>query len=145
MPADGEVFELTLDGDAPENQPLEMVRQAGYDNWQEWEHNGPAVKGRETRRFKWVYIGYQPNLDAVRAALATHGKIPEGQWREAVKKMFKHDIWRPCGIADPSWEPPRFGGSIPYCPYISSDGSSRFKWVIDGFPDHWRWLVEVNE
>ena len=27
--ADGEVFEMTLDGDAPENQPLEMVRKDG--------------------------------------------------------------------------------------------------------------------
>ena len=54
--AEGEVFEMTLNGDAPENQPLEMVRRDGYTG--RWTHNGPKVSGRQTRRFKLDVIGY---------------------------------------------------------------------------------------
>lgn len=54
-PADGEIFELTLDGDAPENQPLEMVSRFGYAPVG-WRHNGPKVSGKQTRRFKLVGV-----------------------------------------------------------------------------------------
>lgn len=138
--ADGEVFEMTLDGDAPKNQPWEMVRRDGYSG--EWKHNGPRVKGRQTRRFKWISIGYQPNLEAVRTALAPHGKIPEGQWREAVKQMFEPDGKHPRGIADPSWEDPDGRARFPY---VECDGRSDFRWADGGQGESWRWLVGVGK
>lgn len=116
--ADGVVFEMTLEGDAPENQPLEMVRRDGYTG--EWKHNGPIVKGKQTRRFKWVAVGNQPNLEAVRSILVS-GKIPEGQWREAVKRVFEPDGEHPRGIADPSWKRP--GGNANF-PYVEGVGRS---------------------
>src|SRR3989344_6033266 len=106
--ADGEVFEMTLDGDALENQPLEMVRREGYIG--NWKDHGPVGQGIVPRRFKWVAVGYQSNLEAVQTALPPHGKIPEGQWREAVKQMFEPDREHPRGIADPSWRYP-YGGA----------------------------------
>ena len=135
--ADGVVFEMTLDGDASENHPLEMVRKDGYTG--AWKHNGSKVKGRQTRRFKWVAVGYQSNLEALCAALAPHGKIPEGQWREAVKQMFEPDREHPRGIADPSWEYP--DGRVLF-PYVDRDGLSDFHWASRDRDGRWRWLVE---
>ncbi len=53
-PEVGEIFELTLDG--AENQPLDMVARDGYTG--EWKHQGPAVTGKQTRRFQFVQVGY---------------------------------------------------------------------------------------
>lgn len=52
-PKIGEPFELELDGDYKDNQPLEMVRSA-YGDSRGWAHNGPLVTGRATRSFKLV-------------------------------------------------------------------------------------------
>lgn len=138
--ADGAEFEMTLNGDAPENQPLEMVRRDGYSG--RWKHSGPTVKGTQTQCFKWVAVGYQPNFDAVRTALAPYGKIPEGQWREAVKHMFESDGEHPRGIADSSWVDP-FGNAD--FPYVSTYGNSYFRWAGGDFRVAWRWLVEVSK
>lgn len=125
-PADGEVFALTLDGDAPENQPLEMVRRDGYGN--------PA------RRFKLVSIGYCQNWEEVLRRLAGHGRIPEGLCRNAFKNAFKSDGKGPVGVANPSWVNP--DGSACF-PCVNSDGESSFRWTVSDFSDRWRWLVEV--
>ena len=146
--ADGEVFELALNGDAAENQPFEMVRRDGY-NHKGWKHKGPTVKGMQIRKFAWVYVGYQPNLDAVRAAclqvargLGLNGRIPEGQWRETFKQMFQHDDQHPRGIADPSWFDPDGGA---YFPCVSVDGRSDFGGAGRDFGVRWRWLVEASK
>lgn len=139
---DGEVFELTLDGDAPENQPLQMVRSDGYGKVEKWWHNGHIVQGTQTRRFKWVAVGHCRNFDAVEKALAPHGKIPEGQWREAVKEKFQPDGVYPRGIARASWLNSR---SSALFPYVDADGDSRFLQIDGAFLDYWRWLVEVSE
>lgn len=138
--ADGVEFEMTLAGDAPKNQPLEMVKRDGYTG--QWKHNGQMVNGTQTHRFKWVAIGYQPNFAAVLTALAPHGAIPEGQWREAVKQMFEPDGEHFHGIADPSWTHPNGRARFPY---VSSDGDSGFDWADVDFGDDWRWLVRVSK
>lgn len=135
-PAVGQEFELTLDGDAPENQPLAMVQCDGYAG--AWKHEGPLVEGKQTRRFKLVQVGYQPGLEAVRTALAAHGEVPPGQWREALKSSYRQDGQGPVGLADPSWQNPV---GIAYFPYVHSNGDSNFDWAGDEFHDDWRWLV----
>ena len=125
---DGVEFDMTLDGDAPENQPLEMVRRDGYSG--RWKHKGSTVKGMQTQRFKWAAVGYQYNLDAVRTALTPHGEIPEGQWREAVKQMFEPDGEHLRGIADSSWVDPNGGADFPY---VNSVGDSNFVWANNDF------------
>lgn len=139
---DGEVFELTLDGDAPDNQPLEMVRRDGYDHPELWRHSGPTVKGAQTRKFKWVSIGYCETFDEVKRKLAKHGKIPKGQWREAVKEKFQPDGVHPRGSADASWVDPE---GLANFPCVITDGSSDFRWTGRGFGGGWRWLVGVVE
>ncbi|TSC74820.1 MAG: hypothetical protein G01um101430_739 [Parcubacteria group bacterium Gr01-1014_30] len=141
-PKVGEVFELTLDFDAAENQPLEMVRRDGYDP-RVWNYTGKKVMGRCTSYFKLVKVGYCRNLDQVRQKLAAHGEIPEGQWRQAFKAAYpKPDRKGLIGVADPSWA--LSGGSATF-PCVSSRGRSRFLWADRGFNVAWRWLVKVRE
>lgn len=140
-PPVSEIFELTLDGDLPENQPLEMVRRDGYSGT--WKHNGPVVKGVQTRRFKIVQIGYCRTFDEVQTKLIQHGKIPEGQWRQAYKTAYpKPDGNGPIGIADSSWVLPNGRACFPY---VLTDGYSDFCWTDHAFNDFWRWLVEVSK
>lgn len=140
-PAMGEIFELTLDGDVPEHQSLEMVRRDGYGG--KWRHDGPVVQGKQTRRFKLVQIGYCRTFDEVLEKLAKYGKIPEGQWREAFRVAYpKPDGDGPIGIADFSWVNPH---GYAHFPYVRADGHSYFHWADDDFYESWRWLVEVSE
>ena len=62
FPKEGEEFELTLDGDTPD--PFQMVRSEGFDPT-EWKFNGPKIEGRQTKKFKLLRAGVQPNYDAV--------------------------------------------------------------------------------
>ena len=121
-------------------QPLDMVRRAGYDP-KDWQFTGKQVGETQTRCFKWVSVGYQPNLDAVRAECAKHGRVPEGQWREAVNQMFQPDGQHPRGVADPSWVDPNTDARFPY---VLSDGFSNFGWAGGDRDDGWLWLVEVS-
>ena len=138
--ADGVAFSLTLDGDAVENQPLEMVQSDRYAGT--WQHNGPTVKGRQTRTFKWVSVGYCDNFQELVAKLKKHGDIQEGQWREAVKATFEPDGEHPRGIADPSWVGPR---GRAHFPSVLAYGRSYFYWAERDFGDVWRWLVAVSK
>ena len=138
-PAVGEVFELMLDGDA--HSPLEMVQRDGYSG--NWKHKGPVVKGRHTRRFKLVQVGYCRNLDEVRQKLVAHGEIPEGQWREAFKAAYPNpDGKGPIGFADPSWLDSHDVASFPY---VYSLGSSFFRWAVSDRSGRWRWLGAVGK
>lgn len=142
-PKEGEIFKLTLDGDAPENQPLEMLRRYGTDS-SDWKHNGEKVSGKQTRRFKLVRVGYCRNLDEVRKKLKGHGNIPEGQWVMAFRVAYpRSDGQGPhIGVADASWVDP--DGSA-YFPYVYSGGSLGFNWADIERGDHWRWLVAVSK
>ncbi len=138
-PAVDEIFELTLDGDA--HPPLEMVWRDGYSG--NWKHKGLVVKGRHTRRFKLVQVGFCLNLDEVRQKLAAQGEIPEGQWREAFKAKYStSDGNGPIGFPDASWTFP-FG--VARFPYVDAGGYSNFRWADDGFRGGWRWFVGVRK
>ncbi len=135
-PVIGEIFELTLDGTATKNQPLEMVHADGF-NVQNWNHKGPVVRQRETRRFKLVEVGYCKNLDEVMSKLAVHGRIPPGQWREAFKVRYRYSR-RPVGIADASWVDPMNRAEFP-CIY--AEGGLGFCGPSYQFDTNWQWLV----
>ncbi len=138
-PVIGEVFELTLDGDAPENQPFQIVKDCGYTG--KWRHNGRTVKGKQTRRFKFAQAGYQPNLDGVKSALPTSGSV-EGQWIKAFKAAYPQpDGNGPVGIADASWVRPLVDADFPI---VSTDGSLSFRWAGDVQGAVWRWLVPAE-
>lgn len=140
-PADDVEFELTLDGDAPENDPLEMVRRVC--NPKGWEFNGRKVSGVQTRAFKLVRVGACRNLDEVRQKLAQYGDIPEGQWRQAFKVAYpRPDGNGPVGIADSSWVDPNGGV---FFPCVSSDGGSDFYWADFDHGVGWRWLVPASK
>ena len=138
-PKEGEAFELTLDGDAPENAPLEVVRSFGYDPTG-WSHNGPTVTGKQTRQFMLVGIGYQPNLAAAKSALeAKYGPTPEGQWMKAFKDAYPEaNGVNPVGVADASWVLPN---GCAYFPFVSSGGKPYFRWTVSYLVEGWLWLV----
>lgn len=138
-PAIGEVFELTLDGDAPENQPLQIVRDCGYTG--KWRHNGRTVKGKQTRRFKLAQAGYQPNLAGVKSALTRSGSV-EGQWIKAFKAAYPQpDGNGPVGIVDSSWFRPYDDA---FFPIVVTDGTLRFRWTGRDHYAIWRWLVPAE-
>ena len=141
-PVLNEIFELTLDGSAPENQPLEMVRADGCDP-RGWKHDGPTVKGTESRRGKLVSVGYCRGWQELERKLKAHGELPEGQWREAFKARYPTlDGNGPIGFADRSWSVP---SERRFFPYVSSAGESSFYWFDDGVHGFWRWFVLVAE
>lgn len=142
IPDVGEEFELAHDFD--KTDPLEMVRSDEYDP-EAWEFKGTKPKGKQTRRFKLVKVGYLPTLDAVRTALASHGTVPEGQWREAFKKAYpKPDGNGSIGVADPSWVGPNGRRRFPYLDWDGGQWRSRFFFADDVQGSPWRWLVECK-
>lgn len=142
-PINGEVFELTLDGDDPAVDPIVMVRADGFSEPEKWRHTGRLVVGKQTCRFKLVSVGFCRNLDEVRQKLVEHGEIPGGQWREAFKASYpKSDNDGPIGVIDFSWVSPR---DIAHFPFIFAGGGSSFCWVVGGFDEGWRWLVQLSK
>lgn len=137
-PALSEVFELTID------QPftgLGMVREDGFTNWQEWRFTGREIVP-QTKRFKLVVVGYQPNFEALTKELTKHGVIPQGQWRKSFKKAFpRPDVKGPIGVADDSWVYP--DGNY-YFPCVSRGGLPHFHCAGNAFNARWRWLVECK-
>jgi len=147
FPALGEVFELTLDGSAPENDPIEMVRRSGEVGFEKWQHKGRQINGVQKRRFKLVAVGSCDHFNLVVAILKEHGKIPEGQWREALIAKFQVvDCNGIVGIADDSWRD-RYGDFFFPCFNANSEQACVpfFDWTEGGFNNYWRWLVEVDE
>ena len=143
VPQDGEIFELTLDGDATD--PIGMVRGDGYNDADKWKFNGPKATGTQTRRFKIMSVGYQTNAEAVNTALAEHGTPALGQWREAFKKKYaRPDGKGPIGFTGSEWVGP---DRRRYFPCVSAGGGvwdSSFYWVGRGFGDDWRFVVELK-
>jgi len=141
----GKVFKLKLNGDAPENQPLEMVR-AAY-GWSEgWEYCGTPVKGIQTGEFKLVEVDRCEDLDEVIRRISAPGITPSGQWLNAIAQGFS--FWKikrlsPIGIPDPSWIPPH---GTPHFPFISTNGAQKFTWAnhIDASLP-WLWLMQVRK
>lgn len=137
----GEEFELTLDGDHPDNQPTAMKRGDGNDGW---TYRGDStVRGIVTKRFKLMKFGYRKEPGFVRREYAGHGTVPEGQWRQAFIATFPtHDGKGPVGIPDSSWQ---LGAGGYYFPCVNKEGIADFYWGGHGLDKEWRWLVCVGE
>jgi hypothetical protein len=138
-PIDDEVFTLAL------TKPitgLEMVRADGYKEWQQWKFVGQEIAAPQVKRFKLVTIGRCSDFEMVKTRLAARGKIPQGQWRDALKQAFPGAVSHgPIGVADASWVEP---SPTMQFPSILDDGEAGFSHVIEMFDGTWRWLVEVE-
>ena len=140
-PPVGEVFELTLDGDAPENEPLEMVNEFGF-NPSGWQYIGAAVSGRETRRFQFVQVGYCSTVERVKDKIGPYGKVPAGQWINAFKAAYPEpDGQGPVGFADASWVSADGRANFPY---VASVGFLHFNYGGHVRGEDWRWFVQVS-
>lgn len=136
----GEVFELTLNGNDPDVQPLAMVRKYGYKP-EYWKHSGKTVTGQQTRKFQLVSVGYCTGWYELAEKLATFGPTPEGQWLEAFKTEYGPGGNCHIGVADPSWVDPH---GFAVFPCMHNDGDSNFDWADSDFSVRWRWLVPVK-
>ena len=146
-PAEGEVFKLSFDGRLPENLPLVVFgedERITDDEDRKLVHSGPIVTGAETRRFMLVRVGRCDNLDEVKARLAAHGKIPEGQWMHAFRTAYPiGDEHGPVGVADDSWRiTPQLSTYFPR--ESGKPGESFLAWNGHGLGARWRWLVCVD-
>lgn len=152
IPADNEVFELTLDGDAPENDPIEMVKRDGYSEPEKWQFTGRKITGTQTCRFKLVRVGDCHNFDEVRQRLVLYGVVPNGQWREAFKDKYPRPDGRgPIGFCGLSWVRPIGDRVFRVFPSLIDKGGA---WLscfnspdgvgLDLHDARWRWLVVVS-
>ncbi len=133
-------FELTLDGDLPENTPMGIVEAFGYKP-AGWDYNGTVLTGKQTRQFMLVGIGYQPNLAEAKKVLeAKYGPTPEGQFMKAFKDEYEANGINPVGVADDSWVGP---GGFARFPCVSSGGGPGFDWTGRVLDEGRRWLVFV--
>lgn len=138
MPPDGEEFELIINGNARKNQPLEMLRRAGYPG--KWKYIGELIAGTQTRRFKWAAVGHQQDDIELRDALARQGKFPRGQWLNAVIASYRPDVFHHRGVLDRSWVHPDGFLCIP----IIESGKLVLTSASREFNEECRWLVEVE-
>ncbi len=136
-PADGVEFDLTI---TESFTGLEMARRFGYDPTG-WKYTGNEIVAPQTKRFKLVPIGAQPNFQAVEAACLKHGSIPDGQWCDALKRKFQVDGKGPILVAKASWVNPNRNANFPY---VNTDGDTNFNWTDNDFNADWRGLVEVQ-
>lgn len=137
-PEIGLEFELTLNGDRQASQPLAMVYNYGYHE-KGWRYNGQAVTGLVTRTFKLVSVGRCVNWNELIGRAKALGRIPEGQWLEALLAAYpEYDNQGSVGVADNSWtdhyKRSRF-------PALSRGGQPFFYWADTNYDARWRWLV----
>ena len=131
-------FELTLDGDLPENTLMGIVEAFGYKP-AGWDYNGTVLTGKQTRQFMLVGIGYQPNLAEAKKVLeAKYGPTPEGQFMKAFKDEYEANGINPVGVADDSWVDPLGRARFPF---VNSDGEPDFYWTARDLDGHRLWLV----
>lgn len=140
-PLVGERFDLGLNGDYGNYQPLDMVRRTGHDS-RGWVHKGHMCTGRDIRPFKLIEIATHGTFDEVMNELSRHGRVPEGQWICGFKVAYPTpDGRRNVAIADATWVGP---DGMTYFPYVSRAGDIRFHRSNGNFGgDCWLWIVGV--
>lgn len=142
---DNEVFKMTLNFDDPENQPIRMIRRSeGHAAPEQYTFVGRNMTGVQTGRFMWVASGKQPNLAAVRVAIAPYGSIPDGRWLKAVAATFEPDFRDTLrrGIADPSW---LLHGQHACFPMQHCYGLLTVRLADLDVEGYTRWLIQVSE
>lgn len=142
VPADGTEFKLTM---SEIINPLAMIYAAGH-NPELLKFKGVLDMIPRTVKFKLVRIGCRTDFFHVPRALKRHGFIPEGQWREVLRKTYPLNDGRgPIGIPNASWVHLYDGACFPVldglCGKIWHPGFSRVK---NDYDASWRWLVQVS-
>src|SRR3989344_4485364 len=88
-PKVGKIFELTLDGDVVD--PIAMGCYGKPQDSHSLRFTGAQILGKQTRLFTLVSVGHCYIIDEVRQKLVPHGRIPKGQWREALRAAYRMD------------------------------------------------------
>ncbi len=144
VPADGVVFELTLNPVSADK----ISAAYGY-RPKDWKYKGREIEETQTRRFKLVRMGFRGNLHEIREKFGKR-HLPDGHWLEAFRLAFPQcDGKGSVGYADPSWTPAdKDDGEHDRFPVISENKEKwhpGFRWTGTGHHDweeqDFRWLV----
>jgi len=130
-----QTFKLTLNP----VKGVDFPKKFGYSG--DWKFTGKEITEKQTKAFKLVEVGYQPDFESLKKELEKHGTIPQGQWIMAFKEKYPKGIGEWVGIADSSWVDP---GRDVYFPFVFTDVDLSFGWTGSDFDADWRWLVEVQ-
>lgn len=117
LPEDGEVFELAhyfSNGDPPETMVFRHAK-TGYSCFQDVRFIGNRLNGA-TRKGRFVLFTTSAStesvLDSGLRITKEKGRVPDGQWLEAMRVQFKlpTEEETAVAVADPSWlvREPRF-------------------------------------
>lgn len=144
LPPDGEIIELTIDGDDPRVHPEEMIRRFATDIPElkkRWQYIGTRIVGVHTARFEVITVAGSYTPDGARTGVQRRGNVPEGQW--IIPLIEKYAIGKDqglIGILDPSWidciKDVVFPG-------ILLDGTPKFMHFGGHSYGCWRWLVKI--
>ena len=144
LPANGEIFKLTLDAAIVEDKTTDCIFNLNPNNFYFLgkRRQAPPL----TRRFKLFAVGECLHLNHVRGKLMRQGHIPEGSWIDAFRKAYpENDDRGPIGVADPSWCDLGYRLHFPALSEIGSINWTPFfrnaSWRCES---NWRWLVEVK-
>lgn len=141
-PKVGEVFELTLDSERPDVQPLAMLKSSGYPP-AGWKYKGKTMAGILTRRFQLVSVGLASNWRDLSDKLLVYGESPAGMWIKAFMDAYPNpDGHGRIGILDDAWQDPKYYACFPS---IYSSGILYFSQTLRKFSEHWRWLVYAKQ
>ncbi len=146
LPAEGEIFELTLDADSID--PISMVGNAGNDPT-DWKFEGERLKGRFTKKFRLLRLGYYVtgSNEAEAQAAAKGCRLARGEWHEAFKAKYPsadgsdHILF---GGKESKWidEDGKHRFPALTCSGYFKDWWSKFVHADDVYYDYWLWLVE---
>lgn len=101
FPKINEWFELNIEN--PKNQ-LELVKSAGYSNWQDWKYLGPSFEPRITK-VKLIELGEISNLEEARVkAKNLNYRLLEGQAIESFKQKFPEHNNRTIVFGGNEWQ-----------------------------------------
>jgi hypothetical protein len=151
-PAVGEIFDLEIDGNAPEVDPLNMVlfnADVSCTTGRGWRFEGKSVKGKQTSRFMLVEPDdHSCRLPQLKKTLRERGRIPEGQWLVAFMEKYQAPICRfeegyCIAIADDSWIDIGARRRLPYLGEAILELDFEYAEVVD-IRENWLWLVEVK-
>ena len=143
IPKDGEIFELTHPG-VRDADPIGMMCGDVSDP-DKFEFKGQEIKGTQTKKFKLVSVGPQPNVEAVNKVLAEHGTPALGQWRQAFMEKYPHpDNKSYIGFTGSEWVGPKGSCLFPYLGGCGVSWDSGFCSIGENFGAFWRFAVEVK-
>lgn len=146
VPAIGEEFELTFDGNP--SDPIEFLKIKGYCDAEKWKVLGPLVAGPQTKKCKILALENWKTHQDIKDQLPASTLLAESEWWTPFQEKYR------CYQEDEHGSPAIcFGGSI----WIPPHGKDCIAMLSHGTANKWRatvnpvtpgkqnvWVVKMN-